>query len=82
MTVVPFPHARNRAFVIKQARYIASLNHGSGERYLQQQLDLQCATMERRRIAPDRIREERRRLEAAIRAALCRLEIRRPGGAA
>jgi hypothetical protein len=82
MTVVPFPRARNRTFVIKQARYIASLNHGLGERYLQQQLDLQCATMERRRIAPDSIQEERLRLEAAIRAALYHLTMRRPGGAA
>jgi hypothetical protein len=82
MTVVPFPRTRNRAFVLRQAHHIASLSHASGERYLQQQLDLQCATMERRGIAPDRIREERRRLEAAIRTALCHLEMRRPGGAA
>jgi hypothetical protein len=82
VTVLPFPRVRNRTFVLKHARYIASLSQQAGERYLAQQLDTQAGTMRRRGIDEPWIEDECRRLEVAIRAALWSFILRRPGGAA
>jgi hypothetical protein len=68
--------------VRRHAFYIASLNRQAGDRYLAQQLEIQAATMRRRGVDEERIEEERRNLETAIRVALWNLVQRQPGGAA
>ncbi|WP_112663487.1 DUF6074 family protein [Microvirga flavescens] len=78
-TVLPFPRARHQPFVLKHARNVAAMSHEAGERYLQQQLAVQVETMARRGIAPERIDEERLRLERAIRSTLWHFIIRQPG---
>jgi hypothetical protein len=80
--IIPFPRSRNFSFVLKHARYIASINQHAGERYLIQQLDVQAATMRRRGVEETWIQQERQQLEAAIRVALWHLIMRQPGGAA
>jgi Family of unknown function (DUF6074) len=82
MTVVPFPRARHRPFVLKHARNITTLNQAAGEKYLAQQLELQEAAMRRRGIPEERVKTERQRLESAIRVTLSHLIMRQPEGAA
>jgi hypothetical protein len=71
--IVPFPLARRRSFVERQARTIAGMRADAGERYLQRQLLVQFDALERKGVDCDAIYEQVRCLETAIRCALWRV---------
>jgi hypothetical protein len=71
--IIPFPSYRRRDLVRRHAAIIASLSTAAGERHLRRQLLIQAEAMARRGISAERIKGDQRALEAAIRAALCRL---------
>jgi hypothetical protein len=77
--VVPFPIARRRAFIAKQAAHAALMNQDAGERYVQHQLKVQADSMRRKGVDAELVERELRCMEAAIRASLQRLLM---GGAA
>lgn len=79
-TIVPFPLARRKAFIQKQANRAADLNADSGERHIQQQLKCQADAMRRKGIDEDLIARELRCMESAIRAALWGAVLKPPGG--
>ena len=79
--VVPFPLARRRDLIARQARWFSAQKHQAAERNLQVQIEVQAETMRRRGISEDRIADECRALETAIRARIGR-QIIRPNGAA
>ena len=79
--VVPFPLARRRTFVVRQAAWFAEQRHGAAESYLRRQLETQADALRRRGVHPSRIEAECRSLEAAIRGQVTRLMLT-PGGAA
>lgn len=68
--VVPFPMARRRAYVARQAAHIATMNDLSGERYLRKQVEMQADVMARRGVAPEVIARECATLRTAVRGAL------------
>lgn len=70
-TVVPFPLARRRTMIDRQARYAAELNPSAAERHIAQQVKIQGDAMRRRGIDEGLIERELKCFEAAIRAALC-----------
>lgn len=74
-TILPFPLARRRLMIEKQARYAAEINSDAAERHIQQQLKIQADSMRRRGIDEDIIARELRCMETAIRAALCRVSM-------
>lgn len=57
----------------KHAANMAEMPAAAAERYLTQQIRVQRETMERRGISGERIRQEMRALELAIRATLWRI---------
>jgi hypothetical protein len=69
-TILPFPIARRRAFIAKQADHALCLNPDSAERYLQYQLQVQRDAMRRRGVAEDLIARELKCMERAIRSEL------------
>lgn len=73
MVVVPFPRIRDRAFVEKQASWLASLPMATAEKQLARQLHVQRETMVRRGIALDLIEEQVVQIEFAIREAMFNL---------
>ena len=79
--IIPFPAARRRRFVGRQAERMAEISPDAAERHLEQQLHIQRRAMNRKGIEPDVIERELRALEHAIRSALWRA-ILTPGGAA
>jgi hypothetical protein len=81
MTVIPFPLARRRDFVLRNAGRMADASPRTAEKLLAHPVQIQVDTMTRRGIAPDLIAREAKTLENAIRAELWR-RVRRPGGAA
>jgi hypothetical protein len=46
--ILPFPIARRRAFISKQAAHAALMHPEAGVRYLQHQLDVQAEAMRRK----------------------------------
>jgi hypothetical protein len=70
--VVPFPLARRRTMIDRQARYAAELNPDAAERHIQQQLKIQGDAMRRKGIDEDLIARELHCMETAIRALLLR----------
>jgi hypothetical protein len=78
-TVIPFPLARRRAYVLKQAVLLSGLGHAAAERWLASQLELQRRVMLRRGITASDAAKQLRSLEWAIRAEVVRLS---RGGAA
>lgn len=77
--VLPFPSCHRAAFVRRHAGIIATLSQNGGERHLQRQLDIQSDAMERRGVADELIRMDRKALETAIRSELFRLGVARGG---
>lgn len=71
--VVPFPAARRRAFIRKHAARMVELPHGTAQKHLLHQLDVQRRTMLRRGISADVAERECALLQAAILAELQRL---------
>ena len=67
-TVLPFPIARRRAFIRKQASHIALMNPDAGIRYLEHQLEVQAEAMRRKGINEDLIERELRCMRRAIQA--------------
>ena len=59
-SVVPFPLARRRTFIAKQASHAAMMNPDAGVRYLQHQLDVQAESMRRKGIDEAIIQRELR----------------------
>jgi hypothetical protein len=68
--VVPFPLARRRAFIQRQAKRAAVLNAAACERHIARQIEIQRDTMLRKGIDEDLVRRELSRMESAIRNAL------------
>ncbi|CAM5766389.1 hypothetical protein LMIY3S_01806 [Labrys miyagiensis] len=80
--VLPFPRCRDRRFVRRHARRMSEINRAAAERYLECQLDIQCAVWRGRGINPGRIAVERKALETAIRSEVWRLVLLGHDGAA
>jgi Family of unknown function (DUF6074) len=70
--VVPFPLARRRTMIDRQARYAAELNPDAAERHIQQQIKIQGDAMRRKGIDEDLIARELQCMETAIQALLLR----------
>jgi hypothetical protein len=79
-SLIPFPAARQRAFIVKHAFRIAQLSPAQSEAYFRRVLQLQGQTLRRRGSSEAVIARELRRLEGAFRAELWR-QILTPGGA-
>jgi len=79
--ILPFPLARRRGFVWRQAHWYAEQPHAAAEKNLTHQLTVQRQTLEKRGIDHRRISAEVEALEHAIRAAVCRIMLQ-GGGAA
>lgn len=79
--VIPFPLARRRVFIQRQAAAMARFSHRGAEKHLAEQLRVQRNTLTRRGVSPERIEAELRAMELAIRAELWRVVLL-PGGAA
>jgi hypothetical protein len=79
--IVPFPLARRRAYIMRQALWFANQRHKAAESYLRHQLSIQADALTRRGVAPARVKAEVTALEAAIRIQATRLMLT-PGGAA
>jgi Family of unknown function (DUF6074) len=71
-SLIPFPAARQRAFIVKHALCMAKLSPAQSEAYLRHVLRLQRQTMRRRGSSEAVVARELRRLEAAFRAELWR----------
>lgn len=78
--VVPFPLAHRVGFVSRQARAMSGLTADAAERYLASQIDQQRSVLLRKGIDPLRAEQELTALSSAVRAALWREIILRPGG--
>lgn len=77
--VLPFPLARRRQLIIRQARYAAALSTDAAERHIAHQLRLQADAMRRKGIESHLIEDELKSMEMAIRKLLARAVF---GGAA
>lgn len=80
--IVPFPLARRRDFVARQARMMASLKPRAAEQYLLRQLETQRGVMQRRGVDQCAVNEQTAELAQAIRARLWVEVFSNPGGAA
>ena len=80
--IYPFPLARRRSFIDRQAHHVAELNPDSGVRYLQHQIKIQGDAMRRKGINEDLVQRELRCMAHAIRAAFIKDKVRQPGGEA
>jgi hypothetical protein len=83
-TVIPFPQARRRRFIVKTVTRLLGAPAKTAEKLLAATLQQQARVMARKGVPPDLIERERRRLEGAIRGELWRsvLDGRSPGDAA
>lgn len=79
-TVLPFPLARRRAYILKQAAWFAERPQQSAEANLQRQIQVQREAMQRRGLAPDVIEHQCRAMEYAVRVEAFRFLS--PNGAA
>jgi hypothetical protein len=68
--IVPFPLARRRAFIARQAKYAAVLNATACERHIATQIKIQREAMLRKGIDERLVRRELSHMELAIRTAL------------
>lgn len=71
-SVLPFPLARRRDLIVRQARRYVELNPDAAERHIAYQVEVQAAAMRRRGIDNDLIKRECRCFEGAIRALLAK----------
>jgi hypothetical protein len=76
-TVLPFPLARRRTFIAKQADQATYLNPAAADRYLQYQQQVQGDAMRRRGVAEELIARELKCMEAAIQQELLRASVDR-----
>jgi hypothetical protein len=74
-TILPYPIARRRTFIAKQADHATYLNPHAAERYLQYQLQMQGDAMRRRGVAEDLIARELKCMERAVRQELLRTSL-------
>lgn len=81
-TVVPFPVVRRRAFIGKTAARIAGASPRAAEKLMVAALKRQRDVLARKGVAPELVEAEVRALEVAIRAAMWRVLLSPPGGAA
>jgi Family of unknown function (DUF6074) len=65
-TVLPFPIARRRTFIAKQASHAALMNPDAGVRYLQSQIKLQGDAMRRKGVDEDLVQRELQCMANAI----------------
>lgn len=65
--VLPFPLARRRDLVGRQAQWFAAQSHQAAERNLKRQLQVQRETLLRRGVSAERAESEVATLQAAIR---------------
>jgi hypothetical protein len=70
--VVPFPLARRRAYILKQAAWFAERPPQAAETNLQRQIQVQREAMQRRGLDPDVIAQQCREMEYAVRVAALR----------
>ncbi|PSO29838.1 DUF6074 family protein [Bradyrhizobium sp. MOS002] len=68
--VFPFPLARRRDMIARQARYAAELSADAGERHIAHQVKLQADAMRRKGVSEDLIAREIACMDRAIRALL------------
>ena len=80
--VVPFPIARRRDFIVRQAQYALSLKPQKGEEHIARQVQCQAQAMRRRGVAEDLVGRELNSMAAAIRAVMWQVVMQTPGGAA
>jgi hypothetical protein len=73
--IVPFPIARRRVFIQKQADHATCLNPDAAQRYILYQLQVQRDAMRRRGVDEDIIARELKCMEAAIRQELLRAAV-------
>lgn len=70
--VVPFPLARRRNFIARQATRASELTGDAAERHIQSQIKIQADAMRRKGISEVFIAREIRSMEFAIRSMLAR----------
>lgn len=70
--VLPFPLARRRDLVDRQAQWFAAQSHQAAERNLKRQLQVQRETLLRRGVSVERAETEVATLQAAIRHEVSR----------
>jgi len=78
-SIVPFPLARRRAFIQKQADHATCLNPSASERYLEYQLQVQRDAMRRKGIDEALIQHELLCMRRAIQAIFS-ANMQQPGG--
>ncbi|MDE3179294.1 MAG: hypothetical protein KGM47_06495 [Acidobacteriota bacterium] len=69
-TIIPFPLAKRRQMIVRQARYAAVLSADAAERHIAHQLRLQADAMRRKGIESHLIEGELKSMEMAIRKLL------------
>jgi hypothetical protein len=70
--IYPFPLAKRKTMIDRQARYAAELKPDAAERHIRQQLKIQGDAMRRKAIDDALIAREIACMEEAIRAVLAR----------
>jgi hypothetical protein len=68
--ILPFPLAKRRQMIARQARYAAALSADAAERHIAHQLQLQADALRRKGVEPSLIQHELRSMETAIRKLL------------
>lgn len=72
-SVIPFPLARRRRLIRRQAAFFAGQSRRSAEGNLAHQLEIQRRTLLAKGVAAEQVEPEVRALELAIRAEAARL---------
>jgi hypothetical protein len=70
--IVPFPLAKRRTMIDRQARYAAEINPDAAVRHIQQQLKIQGDAMRRKGVDDNLVARELKSMEAAIRTLRAR----------
>jgi hypothetical protein len=70
--VVPFPLARRRRYIVRQAKRAFELTGDAAERHIQSQIKIQADAMRRKGISEIVITREIKNMEFAIRSVLPR----------
>ena len=77
--ILPFPIARRRAFISKQAAQAALMHPEAGVQYLRHQLNVQAEAMRRKGVDEALIQRELRCMGQAIRAAFIKNHVAQSG---
>lgn len=67
--VIPFPLARRRDLIERQAAWFCEQNHRAAEASLRRQLQIQRETLLRKGVDPERVEQQCREMEDAVRVA-------------